>query len=290
MKCTLFSPLGLALLLPALLASSARSAPPTCLIVNLTSGGGVSRSLQVAQDAANPGDTLKVKGTCSGAMITKSLSIVGQSNPAFGAATLTQRPPLVKDYITVGGVLDIESGTVVLNDLTVSGGEVCAFEGRGGGIHAASGTDVTLNNTDVTGNAACGESTGGGGIYNAGTLTLNSSSVSLNRASRANNPTLGGGIDNHLGTLTLNDSVVTGNLAGGSWGGNGGGIINDAVGGTVVLNHSSVSGNSVTPSPFPTQPPGAGGIHNLGASNSVTLVDTSITGNGNPQCINVLGC
>ena len=74
---------------------------PTCLVSNQRTGVG-TRSLQAAVDASSPGDTLIVKGTCvGGTTIPKSLTIRGQSNPAFGPATLdgggTQRVLFV-DY------------------------------------------------------------------------------------------------------------------------------------------------------------------------------------------------
>ena len=55
-----------------------------CLIVNLSGVDGNWSALQAAQDAANPGDTLKVKGTCVGTTtISKNLTIVGAEQPRF---------------------------------------------------------------------------------------------------------------------------------------------------------------------------------------------------------------
>ena len=69
--------------------SLAEAKQPKCLIVNLGGGGGAWDTLQAAQDAAAAGDTLKVKGTCHGpTTLSKDLTVVGQSNPGFGTATL----------------------------------------------------------------------------------------------------------------------------------------------------------------------------------------------------------
>src|SRR5690606_27737536 len=77
----------------------------------------------------------------------------------------------------------------------------------------------------------------GGGIYNyEGTLTINNSTVSDNRASRS-----GGGIYNYEGTLTINNSTFSGNSAHGAFG-IGGGIVNDE--GTLTISNSIIANNT----------------------------------------------
>jgi hypothetical protein len=75
----------------------------------------------------------------------------------------------------------------------------------------------------------------GGGIGNSGTLTINNSTISLNRASVD-----GGGICQTGGTLTINNSTINGNSASV----NGGGIYQ--TGGTLTINNNTISGNSAT--------------------------------------------
>lgn len=140
-------------------------------------------------------------------------------------------------------VFHILSGTVQIDDLTVKSGS----NATGGGIYNA-GT-LTLNSVTVTANAATSAATGtshGAGIYNTGTLTLNNSTVSNNTAtSGVSGKSRGGGIHNNGGTLTLNSSTVTGNkaLSGGLGISQGGGIYTS--GGSTTLNSTTPSGNTV---------------------------------------------
>ena len=97
-------------------SSLAEGKQPKCLIVNLGGGGGTWDTLQAAQDAAAAGDTLKVKGTCHGpTTLSKDLTVVGQSNPGFGTATL--------DGDRAGSVVTIGPGvSAAISDLTITGG------------------------------------------------------------------------------------------------------------------------------------------------------------------------
>jgi hypothetical protein len=131
-------------------------------------------------------------------------------------------------------IFTVDSGTTVsLSGLTISNGYLQDFDG--GGIFN-SGT-LTLNNATVSGNSTLVAGSGGGGIANVyGTLTLNNSTVSGNFT-----PTyfsVGGGIINYQGTVALNNSTVSGNFA------NEGGGIANSDGGTLTLTHSTVSGNT----------------------------------------------
>ena len=178
-------------------APTASAATTSCLVVNASS----DHSYTSLQDAVNdpattPGDTLFVKGTCTGITdLTKSLTITGQSNGGQKTATLNGG--------SLGGisgsVLTIEPGvTVALNTLILTNGN----SGDGGGITNFQGT-VILNRSTITGNT----SGDGGGIYNVqGPLTLNNSTITDNTSSD------GGGIYNVGGTVTLaGSSTITGN-------------------------------------------------------------------------------
>jgi hypothetical protein len=103
---------------------------------------------------------------------------------------------------------------------------------------------VTLNRCTISGNTAIGIDgyySNGGGIYNSGMLTVNSSTISENRA--VGNYVCGGGIYNS-GTLTINNGTLNGNHARGASNSVGGGIDNE--GGAVVLNNSTLSGNKAS--------------------------------------------
>jgi hypothetical protein len=240
-------------------AAPGASAATTCRVVDTTSNQSYA-SLQDAVTAAAPGDTLFVKGTCTGTTeIGKNLTVTGQSQSGTKTATLNGGAQ--------GAVLTIDSGAAVtLNTLVITNGS----NFFGGGIFADGGT-VTLNRSTVTGNSATQD--GGGGIANAtfippggfafgGTVTLNDSTVTANNSGGSD----GGGFFN-LGTLILNGSSSISNNTNPN-GGSGGGVWNES--GTVTLNGSStITGN--------TAGDGAG-IYNLAAT--VTLNDSStITGN-----------
>lgn len=239
--------LGMAGMGLAATAAPVSAVSTTCLVVD-TNANTTYTGLQDAVDAAAAGDTLFVKGTCTGATeIGKNLTIDGHSASGTKTATLNGGRR--------GTVLTIDSGvSVTLNALIITNGGAEI----GGGI--LNGGTVTLNGSTVTGNTT-GED-GGGGIYNDGTVTLNGSTVTGNTGGIFG----GGGISNNSGTVTLNGSTVTGNTAAGLAGrfGGGGGILNFA--GTVTLNGSTISGN--------TTGGDGGGINNT-STGTVTMSGTS---------------
>jgi len=79
-----------------------------------------------------------------------------------------------------------------------------------GGAIYNSGT-LTINNSTISGNSAYGAvGGGGGGIYNASVAKINNSTIGGNGGSP-----FGGGIFNG-GTATLQNSIVAGNTLGGN--------------------------------------------------------------------------
>jgi hypothetical protein len=189
-------------------------------------------NLQTAINAAAPGSTLLVDGTCTGNFyIDEDLTLSG---------------PAILDggdiETTFGATLNVAAGTVVLNDLVIQNG--VGIDGLGGGVW--NGGQLTLNRSTVTHNTANDV----GGVINFGQLTLNRSTVSHNTATNGGT----GGIFNcgaslheyglctgAPGSLILNNSIVSNNVASGD----GGGIVNDAQAVT-TLNYSIVSNNVVS--------------------------------------------
>lgn len=201
------------LMLPttALAGGSVGHDRPSCWVRNVTARR-VGSDLRVAVFESAPGDTLKVRGTCSANLsIEHDLQLTGPATLDGGG----------------GIVVWVNSGTLSLKDIKVTNGS-STF--NGGGIYNY-GT-VTLNgSTSITGNIA---EDGAGGIYNEGTVIMNG------RSSVTGNSLLfgpGGGIWNR-GTLVMNSrSFVTANSAI-----EGGGIYNQ---GTIVINgRSSVTRNT----------------------------------------------
>lgn len=185
--------LGVAAISVALFAPAAAGSPPTCAITNDHTSYG---SLQQAVDAAGPGDTLEVKGTCVGnTLIDQDVTLKGVSNRAFGTPTL--------DGGAQGRVLTINSGTTTIRNLKITNGQT---PGLGGGIYVA--TAAVLVNVLVTGNTAGAMQFGGGIEADLGSsLTLVNSTVSNNSAGSS------GGIDMFRAKASLTNSTVTGNHA-----------------------------------------------------------------------------
>jgi nitrous oxidase accessory protein NosD len=229
----------------------AAAAQPACRVKNVnqdTSFVGTGRALTRAIAAANPGDRLNVFGTCRGNyVIDKDLQLFGDTQTTTST---------ILDGRGSGRVLTVlptllSSVTVTLTSLVVTGGAE-------GGIEVGEGTTVTLTASTVRENTATNRV--GAGIANGGDLTLNSTTVTGNRAALD-----GGGIYNY-GDLTLNSSELAQNTTGGG----GGGLFNE---GTAVLNFSRVTGNIAAG-------PG-GGILNV---NTLTLNSTVVSGNVPDDC------
>lgn len=205
-------------------ASPARAALPegagvtTCWVRNGRTGV-TGDDLQTALYAAEAGDLLTVRGTCTGGFtVDRDLTLVGPATLSGGTCT--------SESCDAGIVLWNDGAGLRLRGLTVTDGY---STWDGGGIHNY-GT-LTLDDTRVVGNWA---EDGGGGIYNEGRVVMNGTSKV------ADNWLLfgeGGGILNR-GTVVMNgSSAVTGNAAT-----EGGGIYNE---GTVILNRgATITANS----------------------------------------------
>ncbi len=178
-------------------------------------------SLQAAVDSAASGDTLKVRGTCTGATtIAKSLSIVGAPNPNWGPPTL--------DGAGEGPVISDDGRALSLESLTITGGN----GERGGGVDYENPSgSLRLLAMTVSGNTASGL---GGGIYSSAATTFAGPDAGRNSRTvvSGNTAASGGGlyVDSGSGhTLVLHGVRITGNTA---TGGEGGGV---AVGSGVHL-------------------------------------------------------
>jgi CSLREA domain-containing protein len=158
-------------------------------------------------------------------------------------------------------VLHVLSGaTVVLNDLTITGGVEAVDEVqllglppmRGGGGIANQLGDLTLNNVAVLNNRS---DLSGGGIINTGDLVVNNSVIDGNSALNGGGIATGG-VSATTATAAINNSTISGNAAARTTGlatGTGGGIWNGdpaqpATGFTSILTitDSTISGNTAT--------------------------------------------
>jgi hypothetical protein len=223
--------------------------------------------LQAALDAAAPGDTLHVSGTCPGLFtIAKRLTLVGG-------------PGATLDGGDAGTTLTVTAhDRVLLRGLTITGGSDVGG-GDGAGIRNAG--RLVIRGSYLTGNGGDLESSKGGAISNSGSLEIHGSILRRNGFNGFFSQ--GGGIYNTGdvsiwgSTLRHNGAYDGGNLwnAGvalvqGSTIGNGfsagaGGIENS---GRLTLTNSTVVNNE---SFF------IGGIDNSGIAQ---ITNTTITGNG----------
>ena len=190
---------------------------------------GAGADLQAAIDAASPGDTLLIKGTCVGSFraVETGVTLEGRG----------RNPTLAGDPASTALI----AGDITIKSLTISGGIQgivvfagsaggftmihSAVTGNGEGIHAFGGT-VDIRESSVSGN-------GGIGIFNQAVMTLTDSTVSNNA---------GGGIYNnsHLsgrGVLSVVDSTISGNTTSGD----GGGIRNEW---TLTITDSRIMNNT----------------------------------------------
>jgi hypothetical protein len=270
-------------------------------------GPGCFAQIQPAVDAARNGATIRVgAGTFAGGVtIDKSIRLIG-AGPDL--TVINGGGPVV----TIGVAGAASEPTVTIDGVTVTGGNTVSnlspVDGRGGGVYIpraagpSTGATVTIRNSVIRDNrVAPGDSTdsglpcpcpyasaGGGGISNDGTLTLEQTVVTRNRADGASGLTSdadGGGILNRaFGDATLTNSVVSDNHAtvtapNGRFA-DGGGIL--MVAGSLQVRHSVVSDNSAT---VATEfgagvetAAGSGGIHIEGSATAV-IEDSTISAN-----------
>ena len=240
--------------------------------------------LQEGIDAALPGDTLVVKGTCLGAStISKTLALKGFSNKPFGVATLDGDD--LGAVLTIEGAVSVEisglvitgglptivgagaggihnagPGTVTLVDATVRG-NFGLF--AGGGIYNGAGGTVEITSSTVAGNGVLGVSSIAGGVFNAGTLTIQRSTVTQNVSQGT-----GGGVVNWGGRLTITASELSHNR---SW--FGGGLVND-FGGIATVADTEILENIASQGGLDGD---GGGILNEGSA--LTLTSSKVSGN-----------
>lgn len=242
--------------------------------------------LQAAIDAADPGDTLVIRGTCVGNfVVAKKLTLAGLGTSATldaggsGSTVVIAGPLAVDDppipativglRITGGdpGLTVEERGSVSLERSWVVGNS-------GDGISHAPRSKVLLQDTWVRGN-------GGDGVFSGGplaSLTLKNSTISDNAGyglyamMQAGvvliNSTVshngGRGIENENASVTLDHSTVVGNAGGG---------IFVSFPAYLFMSRSTVVGN--------TAPTSGGGLYveRAPASGGVTIEDSTFVKN-----------
>src|SRR6266545_523051 len=210
-------------------------AQASAVTLNVCPSGCPYTQLAPALAAAHRGDTVKIgPGTYAGGVtVDVSVKLVG-AGP--GATIISGGGPV----LTIGEAGAASEPTVTVEGVTITGGvtigNLTPWSGRGGGIYIpraagpSTGATVTIRDSVIRGNSVAPATaiesddpcclfadSGGGGISNDGTLTLDHTRVSDNRADSGGglaSNAIGGGIFNRaFGTLTIRHSVVSDNHA-----------------------------------------------------------------------------
>lgn len=151
-------------------------------------------------------------------------------------------------------IAHVSSGSLTLVNTTISNGNT----GSAGGAIMNAAT-LVINHSTLSGNAG----DNGGAIYNSGMLVVNNSTISGNAAN------FGGAVysDNPASSEAISNTIISGNSAVRS------GSAFDIYGGSLIINNSTLSGNSVTDVNFFV----GGGIHNYGGA--ITINRSTIVNN-----------
>jgi hypothetical protein len=173
-----------------------------------------ARAVQTAIHAANPGDTVKIAGTCVGVTQTEGISqtaYITQNITLSGGYTTTNwgaTPDLAANPTTLSannlGRVVVITGTAqaMIENLIVTNGTANA----GGGLYVDTNAGLTLLNSQVMSNTNNGD---GGGVGNLGQTVISDTTFSYNQADVAgavgNGPT---------GRLTITESSFSDNQAG----------------------------------------------------------------------------
>ena len=293
--------------------------PANLITVTNTNDSGPG-SLRQALADANDGDTINfdvsLKGqtialTSGELVIDKSITITGPGSDQLAVSAAFQyhirifhvmaSPTVIIEGLTIGPSLYIY-GCGIQNDQAILTVNNCAVAGNAGlkfGAGISNGGTLTVNNSSITGNALQYQGTGagisssgtliinnsiirgnvsgkgytdGGGIYSSGMLEITNSTIDGNSVGGS-----GGGIYN-LGVAIITSSTISGNFAGGGYPdprpGFGGGISSNGTGATLTISNSTISGNSVLTTD--TGPGRGGGIGNSG---SLQIANSTISGN-----------
>jgi hypothetical protein len=237
------------------IATSAHANIITVTSTNDSGAGSLRQALFDSQEGDTIGFDSSIKGqtislTSAELIINKSITVNGlganllavsraQNAPAFRIChvmpghsvtirDLTITNGLAPDFTCGGGILD-EGSSLSLINCTVNGNST---DGTGGGICADANATLTIDSSTLNGNYA-GDY--GGGIANNGMLTINNSTLSVNRGEFAAGAILNGFNGDAL--LIVSNSTLSGNTTQL----HGGGIFN---GGQSAISNSTLSGNS----------------------------------------------
>ena len=268
-----------------------RVTPSTFLVTNALDPmgrlvpGSLRRAVERANRSSSPDPVVEITSAAGSAIalhagelrIRASLTI---ENASGAPVAIRQDAPNARVAHVVAGPRATAvtiTGESAASALTLTGGNV--RNGNGGGILVDNPQNtLTLAYVNLEGNAAAqvrnprlGTGGNGGGIYSRGTVTLDHSIVSSNRASGPNAATgHAGGVYTDQG-ITLVASQVNSNTSR-----NDAGIFN-VLGSVEVLNGSTVDNNASSGHSFATGDLGGGGIGEV--AGNVLISDSQVNHN-----------
>ena len=232
------------------------------LVVTTNADSGVG-SLRDVMLAVAPGGAITFSNTLSGQTIhLASGELVISENLTIDASALAGG--VVIDAGKSSRVLEITSGTVKLNSLTLTNGYLF---GDGGGAFVDGGATLTINNCTLAGNIAYDD---GGGIYiyAGGTITFDNCTLASNASGKD-----GGGIYIYYDSAVMfNNCTLAGNFAY-----DGAGLYSYA-GPPVTLNNCTLAGNISSDD--------GGGIY---AGAVLSMTNTIVAGNAAYNGPNIYG-
>ncbi len=219
-----------------------RLAPANIAVTNLNDAGAGSLrqaliDLNVLDAQQNPANTIDLANAPAGAIalmtalpeIQRNVEIIGKGQNVTSVVrsnnanrlfrvflvgtdrTVTIRDMTISNGRSAFGAGVYNSGTLALNRVTISGNQVTAGPGLGGGVYSH-GPSLTITNSRITGNST---SNLGGGVYiDGGTSRIQNTDITANRADGR-----GGGLIIVAGSLDLDTSRITGINSAGAGGG-----------------------------------------------------------------------
>lgn len=278
--------------------------------VTITNTNLLSNKAGVAPAVAAPGNggALHITGagnaTITGGTVSMNMAAAEGGGLWNGAGMMTINGTTISENTASGiaadngggGIYNLNGGTLMIQNATISQNVANGTAGSGGGILNDVGASLTISNTQITENTS---NRAGGGIENnagfvtltnvnlddnitftapgnggglhisgAGTANITGGTVSDNNAGAE-----GGGLWNGTLTMTIDGTTISGNMASGAGADQGGGGIYNLNGGILTIQNATISGNMA----IGTLGSGGGILNDVGSQLSVS--NSTISGN-----------
>ena len=182
-----------------------------CYNAKTTAG---SYTITLTQDIDLTASTTAINNATSGVALTiagAGFAVDGQGTAGVRPFEIAANTTVTMNRLIVSGGNPTDEGGGVKNDGNLTLNQVAVTENTadtsGGGIYNGGTGTLTINQSTVSDNTGADASATGGGIANAGTLTINNSTVSGNTAHS------GGGISNVDGAVSLDSVTIAANTA-----------------------------------------------------------------------------